>query len=64
MAVDLITKLLNKNPKTRLSLSTAMKHAWFKANFDITNRSADGDGATGERQAMFKTRKMVRRGSD
>jgi len=35
MAVDLVQKLLTKNPKQRISIATALKHAWFKANFDI-----------------------------
>lgn len=39
-AVDLVAKLLDKNQATRLKMSTALRHNWFKMNLDITNRSA------------------------
>ena len=56
--------MLNKNPKTRLSMPVALKHAWFKMNFDMANRSA-GDHEPGEVNTMihFRHKKVARRGS-
>ena len=42
-SVDLVRKLLNKNPKTRLSIPVALKHVWFQMNLDRSHRSFDGN---------------------
>jgi carbon catabolite-derepressing protein kinase len=33
-SIQLVLKLLDKNPDTRLSLSEAVKDSWFRSNFD------------------------------
>ena len=33
-SVDLVQKLLNKKKEMRLSVAVALKHSWFKMNFD------------------------------
>ena len=45
-------------------MATALKHAWFKANFDITNRSAGDDHGGDTNKIMFRSKKIGRRGSD
>ena len=63
MAVDLIEKLLEKNPAKRLKISTALKHAWFKANFDLANRSA-GEGHENKKNLIRGAdMRLERRGS-
>lgn len=37
--IDLVNKLLNKNETTRLNMQTAIKHPWFKINFDKQMKS-------------------------
>ncbi|CAF0724373.1 unnamed protein product [Brachionus calyciflorus] len=39
-AVDLISKLLKKNPNERLSLEGVMQHKWIKKNAKISNNQA------------------------
>eukprot|EP00356_Strombidium_inclinatum_P011103 CAMPEP_0170497968 /NCGR_PEP_ID=MMETSP0208-20121228/26374_1 /TAXON_ID=197538 /ORGANISM="Strombidium inclinatum, Strain S3" /LENGTH=252 /DNA_ID=CAMNT_0010774969 /DNA_START=3160 /DNA_END=3914 /DNA_ORIENTATION=+ len=36
IAIDLVSKLLHKDPETRLGIGTALKHNWFKVNLDMT----------------------------
>lgn len=55
IACDLVQKLLNKNPKTRLSMNVALKHPWFKLNFNISQRSADEyNREAGSKLALIK----------
>ena len=42
-AKDLIEKLLQADPKKRISLDEALKHAWLKG-MDATGSTVDGDG--------------------
>ena len=39
---DLVSKLLDKNPLTRLSISEALRHPWLmKTSIDDSNNSTD-----------------------
>lgn len=60
--VELCEKLLEKDPLKRLSITSALKHSWFKMNFDITNRSAGNDSPKGEKLVL--RRKISRVGSN
>ena len=61
-SIDIVQKLLAKNPKNRLNISSALKHPWFKINFDIAQRSADGD-ADDKNKLVLRNRRATRRGS-
>lgn len=40
-SINLVSKLLNKNKDMRLSVSVALRHPWFKMNFDQEALSED-----------------------
>ena len=54
--VDLVSKLLEKDPVSRISVSAALKHQWFKLNFDAANRSLEQIATEGNQLAHLKKR--------
>lgn len=67
-SVDLLRKLLHKDPSARLPISVALRHKWFMMKLDIAGRSAGGgDSNDGPTIDLIKKshhlRKMSKRGS-
>ena len=53
--VDLLNKLLTKDPKIRISLDSALNHAWFK---DVDLNPKTGQLKNRQQSKSFKQKKM------
>ena len=67
-SVDLLRKLLHKDPSSRLPIGVAMRHKWFTMKLDIAGRSAGGgDSHDGPTIDLIKKshhlKKLSKRGS-
>ena len=60
-SIDLIKKLLAKEPEQRLSLGMALKHKWFTMKLDIAGRSVGEVDDEEHKKNMIKIRRRVSR---
>lgn len=42
-AVDLVKKLMDKDPEKRFTMGVALRHKWFTMKLDLANRSVGGN---------------------